>query len=191
MTRIERARAQRGKSDAELIERIACDDMEALGALYDRHYDAVLRFAFRATSRHEAEDITQATFLTAARVAKSYDGRLSARPWLFGITVNIVRQRRRAASRFRNMLLSFAWWSDKRSFDPTGRNDARSQLSAIDRALARLSHAKRVVVLMAEVEDIPAEDIALALGIPVGTVWTRLHAARRELRAALAGQESR
>ena len=57
----------------------------------------------------------------------------------------------------------------------------------VERALARLSEAKRVTLLMAEVEGLSCDEIAQALEIPIGTVWTRLHAARRELRQALEG----
>jgi RNA polymerase sigma-70 factor (ECF subfamily) len=52
-------------------------------------------------------------------------------------------------------------------------------------ALTRISEAKRITLLMAEVEGLSCAEIAAALGVPIGTVWTRLHAARRELRRAL------
>jgi RNA polymerase sigma-70 factor (ECF subfamily) len=178
--------ARTSENDAALIERIADGDMEALGTLYDRHHDAVLRFAFRAGPRHEAEDVTQATFLAAAKIARTFDGRISARPWLLGIAANVMHTRRRSASRFARMLHSLASWCG-RAMDPQERLAARSELSAVDRALAKMTEAKRVVLIMAEVEDLPASDISQALGIPVGTVWTRLHAARRELREALKG----
>ncbi len=66
--------------------------------------------------------------------------------------------------------------------DPAPGAAARSD---VERALARISEAKRVTFLMAEVEGMSCPEIAGALGIPIGTVWTRLHAARRELRQAL------
>jgi RNA polymerase sigma-70 factor (ECF subfamily) len=68
------------------------------------------------------------------------------------------------------------------SVDPRPALQARSD---VERALLRISENKRVTFLMAEVEDMSCAEIAAALGIPVGTVWTRLHAARRELRRAL------
>ena len=59
----------------------------------------------------------------------------------------------------------------------------------VERALRLISEAKRITLLMAEVEEMSCPEIAAALGIPIGTVWTRLHAARRELRAALGSDE--
>ena len=64
--------------------------------------------------------------------------------------------------------------------------EARTDL---DRCLRRLSPAKRSVLLLAEVEGFTCEEIAKMVSIPVGTVWTRLHHARRELRRSYAGDE--
>jgi RNA polymerase sigma-70 factor (ECF subfamily) len=67
--------------------------------------------------------------------------------------------------------------------------DPRPSLHAradVERALARLSEVKRITFVMAEVEGSSCEEIARAMEVPVGTVWTRLHSARRELRGALA-----
>jgi RNA polymerase sigma-70 factor (ECF subfamily) len=68
--------------------------------------------------------------------------------------------------------------------DPRQELDARSE---VERALVRISEPKRITFLMAEAEGMTCPEIAEALQIPVGTVWTRLHAARRELRKALEG----
>jgi RNA polymerase sigma-70 factor (ECF subfamily) len=70
----------------------------------------------------------------------------------------------------------------------TSYRDPRPMLNArtdVERALAQLSEAKRLTVLMAEVEGMSCAEIATTLDVPIGTVWTRLHAARRELRQAL------
>ena len=74
------------------------------------------------------------------------------------------------------------------SLDPQPVLQARSE---VERALTRLSESKRVTYLMAEVEGLSCAEIADALGVPIGTVWTRRHAARHELRRALEeGSES-
>jgi RNA polymerase sigma-70 factor (ECF subfamily) len=181
------AAAARIGDDGALLARIANGEMQALGQLYDRHREAVLRFAARAGSRADAEDVTHATFLKVAQIAATYDGRVSARPWLFGIVANVLYQRRRGAARFARMLSSFAWWSGRSSSDPRDALHARSELSDVERALAGLSDAKRVVLVMAEIEEISTDEIAKALSIPIGTVWTRLHSARRDLRKVLEG----
>ena len=175
------------ESDADALARVAKGEIDALGKIYDRHHLAVLRFVARALGNaSDAEDIVHATFLTIAKIAGSYDGRLSCRPWLLGVAARLLQQRRRGAARFARMLSGFAWWSKGASHDPSNAIVARGELTVIERAVADMSEAKRVVLLMAEIEGVPCEEIAQALEIPVGTVWTRLHAARRDLRAALA-----
>jgi len=174
------------ESDADVVARLAAGDMSALGVIYDRHATSVLRFATRASGHpQDAEDITHATFVKVADIAKGYDGRLSCRPWLFGIAARIMSHRRRSISRFARFLLEHAWFVAKDAHDPSDALDARSELLGLDRALSALSDAKRVVLILFEVECLSGEEIAQALSIPVGTVWTRLHAARRELRNAL------
>lgn len=179
---------QREESDAEFLLRIVAGDSSALGLLYDRHYVAVLHFAQRALrATGEAEDIAQETFLTVLSAASSYDGRPSCRPWLFGITARLILRRgRRAArlSRFLTRLISQPTEPAHASpHEALVRSEAQETLAL---ALDKLSDEKRVVLIMAEVEGLSGEEIARGLGIPVGTVWTRLHHARNALRKRLA-----
>jgi RNA polymerase sigma factor (sigma-70 family) len=169
-------------SDSEILSRLAAGEIGALGALYDRHQASLRRFVARATSDAEdVDDVVQATFLAAAKSAGTYDGRVSCQPWLIGIAVRLLRRRRTAFGRFVEVLSSFAFVRSK-SVDPRVVLETRTD---IERALLKLSEAKRITVLMAEVEGLSCAEIAEALGVPIGTVWTRLHAARRELRVAM------
>jgi RNA polymerase sigma-70 factor (ECF subfamily) len=169
-------------SDAEIMSRLAQGEIGALGELYDRHHDPIRRFVARATSDGEdVDDLVHATFLEAAKSAARYDGRASCRPWLVGIAARLVRRRGRAFGRVVALLASLGS-AGAAVADPRPALQARSD---VERALGRISDAKRIALLMAEVEGLSCEEIAAALGIPVGTVWTRLHAARKELRRAL------
>ncbi len=169
-------------TDPELMERLASGEIGALGELYDRHRGPVRSFLSRATSgADDVDDLVHQTFLAAAKSAQRYDGRGSCRPWLVGIAVQHLRRRRQAFARFVAVVESFRRGKSP-GFDPGAAIDARSD---IDRALASISEPKRIAFLMAEVEGWSCHEIAEALGVPIGTVWTRLHAARRELRAAL------
>ena len=171
-------------ADAALMAQIATGDLTALGELYQRHRDAVRRFALRATSNHDdAEDVLHNTFLTVARIADRFDGRDSCRPWLIGIAGRLTQQRGQKLARLARYLSRLASLR-RTSDDPRPELEARSELA---RALDGMSAAKRVVILMAEVEGMTCPEIAEALEIPLGTVWTRLHHARRELRAAIEG----
>jgi RNA polymerase sigma-70 factor (ECF subfamily) len=162
--------------DAELLARIARRELDALGLLYDRYAPQLLRYAARV-DREAAEDIVQTVFLRVTDIAARYDETApSARPWLFAITTRVVQERRRALRRAAAAMLRFGRHGERRW---TATEDLRSDM---DRSLARLSVAKRTVLVLAEVEGFSCDEIARMLEVPVGTVWTRLHHARRELR---------
>lgn len=166
--------------DADHVARSARGDVGALGALYDAHANALLRFVSRLVGDDEAEDVVQETFLRVSRAAAGYDARqASARPWLFGIAVNVVKERKRAFARLARAL------GRLRDHAVDASTGVEAPSSDVDRALARLSEAKRAVLVLAELEGFSGDEIARMLDVPVGTVWTRLHHARRELREFL------
>jgi RNA polymerase sigma-70 factor, ECF subfamily len=183
------ARSEPGRtSDPDLLRQLAGGEIGALGELYDRYREPVRRFLVRATSdADDVDDLVHETFLAAAKSASRYDGRPSCRPWLVGIAAQLLRRRRRSVGHL------FAILSSLRGVR-AGTTDPRPALQArvdVERALCRISEVKRITLLLAEVEGLRCAEIAEALGVPIGTVWTRLHAARRELRQALEeGSES-
>jgi RNA polymerase sigma-70 factor (ECF subfamily) len=175
-------------SDPEIMRRLAGGDSGALGELYDRYHEHIRRFIARATSDAEdVDDLAHATFLAAASIAARYDGRACSRPWLIGIAVQHLRRRRQARGRFFAALGALAG-SRTGTGDPGAAMTAMTARGDLERALRLISEPKRVALLMAEVEEMTCPEIAAALQIPIGTVWTRLHAARRELRQALGGE---
>jgi RNA polymerase sigma factor (sigma-70 family) len=164
------------------MNRLASGDSSALGELYDRYHEPIRRFIARATADAEdVDDLVHATFLAAARNASRYDGRSSCRPWLVGIAVQFLRRRRRAFGRLLAVLSSLGG-ARAAVVDPRASLHARTD---VERALRLLGEPKRITFLMAELEGQSCAEIAATLHIPIGTVWTRLHAARRELRQAL------
>ncbi len=178
-TRLQLVRTQPDDDRARMAA-IARGDSAALGELYDAYAPALLGFASRAVGRADAEDVVQTTFITAARMAHTWDGRsASARAWLFGITARHIKERQRAGSRFARALLSLATEPTRQTKAPSGD---RLDTSA---ALAQLPEAKRLVLVLAEIEGFSGEEIARMLDIPLNTVWTRLHHARRAMRALL------
>jgi RNA polymerase sigma-70 factor (ECF subfamily) len=180
-------------SDAELIQRLGDGDLSPLGILYDRHHESVRQFIARATAgASDTDDLTHNTFLTLRSIASRFDGRSSARPLLFGIAAQLMRRRRRNLTRWAQALGSFTWTSDDdRQLTPESAAAGSQELRRFDLALSRLSEDKRLVFLLVEREGRSGEEVATALGIPVSTVWTRLHYARAELRAACAGKSPR
>lgn len=163
--------------DAEALARVSRGDLGGLGELYDRYAPAVHAFARRAAPGDDAEDIVQNVFLRLLATAQSFDARApSARAWIFGVTANVMRERRRSLARLGRVLGELL-------VEPREPTPAPGAAGVdLERALSRLSEPKRVVLLLAEVEGFACPEIAAMLGIPVGTVWTRLHHARRQLR---------
>jgi RNA polymerase sigma-70 factor (ECF subfamily) len=173
-------------SDPEIMRRLAAGEIGALGDLYDRYHEGIRRFVARATSDAEdVDDLLHATFLAAAKSASRYDGRSSCRPWLIGIAAQLLRRRRQTFGRFLAVLSSLRG-TRATTADPRPVLQARGD---VERGLVKLSEVKRITLLMAEVEGLSCAEIAAALDVPIGTVWTRLHAARRELRRAIEGGE--
>jgi RNA polymerase sigma factor (sigma-70 family) len=169
------------RSDAECMRCVAEGDVGALGEVYDRHAASLLNFARRVAPTGEAEDVVQATFLRALKLAPQFDAAASsARAWLFAIAARLVQGRRRSLTRLGNALRSFALL-------PRAGHTARDEATGdVERALQSLPHDKRVVFVLSQMEGFSAEQVAAMLQIPVGTVWTRLHHARKGLRAFFA-----
>lgn len=170
----------RACEDATLMGRVAQGDLSALGELYDRHARGLVRFAARMSTWNDAEDVVQEVFLRVVRLAKEFDaGAASARPWLYALTLRAAQERRRSLRRWAAALLQLSGQS------PSGVTQLRETNRDLERALARLNPKKREVLLLAEVEGFTSREIAALLGVPIGTVWTRLHHARRALRQLL------
>jgi RNA polymerase sigma-70 factor (ECF subfamily) len=172
-------------ADSDVLAKIASGDLSSLGVLFDRYAIDVRRFVARlGIDSADLDDLTQATFLTAMDVAGSFQSDGLARSWLFGIAANLVRRHRRSLAR---MAARLSAWTRERdahegSVPPDTLFEARDQLAMATRALACLSAKKREVFVMVVLEGIPAEDVGRMLHIPVNTVFTRLHHARREIR---------
>ena len=173
-------------SDASALEELSRGQISALGVLYDRYQASVASFVRRATNdASDVEDLVHATFMTAAKAAGNFDGRQSCRPWLVGIAARLLFRRKRGLSRWARALRELTFREADRYTDPHRELSARDEVQRLSTALELLSEPKRVVLLLAESEGLSSEEIATALQIPIGTVWTRLHHARRDLRRLL------
>ena len=180
-------RSASGADDASLIARVAAGNLDALGELFDRHEPDVRRLVRRlGTSPGDVDDLVQLTFVDLARSASRFDPAYSARSWLLGIAAMTVRRHRRSLSRwFRN--LAGHVFEQRRAMPRTPAEDLEraEEQARFEDALARLPTKRRDVFVLVTMEGASGEDAAAALGIPVATVWTRLHYARKQLRALL------
>jgi RNA polymerase sigma factor (sigma-70 family) len=178
----------RWAGDAELIEQ-SWREPERFAALFDRYAAELHRYVTRRLGAGGvADDLVAETFLAAFRQRQRYDlARLDARPWLYGIATNLMGRYRRAEARSYRALARTG--VDPVTADHADRvvarvtaQGARRQLAA---ALARLPRRDRDVLLLVAWAELRYEEVAAALGIPVGTVRSRLNRARRQLREAL------
>ncbi|MBW8482000.1 RNA polymerase sigma factor [Actinomadura parmotrematis] len=166
-------------------------DPERFTEIYDRHFAAVHRYVAGRLGPDAAEDVVAETFLAAFRRRASFDAaRGAVRPWLFGIATNLVAGHRRTETRRYRALARVgaeppAPGHEDGVLARVAAADARPGLS---RALAALKQRDRDVVLLVALGRLSHAEIAAALGVPAGTVASRLNRARRELRAALTPQ---
>ncbi|WP_371825979.1 RNA polymerase sigma factor [Nonomuraea turcica] len=175
--------------DATLIQR-SRRDPAVFAALFDRHAAALHRYVTRRLGDSLADDVVAETFLAAFKRRDRYDvSHPDARPWLYGIAANVIGKHRRTETRFYLALARTG--VDEVAESYADRVEARVSASAAQRdlagALAVLSPEDREVLLLIAWADLSYEEVALALGIPIGTVRSRLHRARRKTRAALGG----
>ncbi len=185
--------------DDVLVEGCRRGDMRSFGPLVakyqDRLFNAVLRMCH---DRDEAADVCQEAFVRALEKIPQFHGRSRFYTWLFRIGVNLVLSRRRRAKVVRFTSLSpeprfadsqagglAAQLPDRREPDPAEAAMARDTHRCVLAALEALDDDFRVVVVLRDIEDMDYQQIAETLGLPVGTVKSRLHRARTMLREKL------
>lgn len=177
--------------ESETMTQLREGDLSALGAVYDRYAEEVRLFAFRATGRRDvADDVTHDAFVALVEASKRYDAQYSLRAFVIGIAGKLIlRRRRRAAVALRVLGDLKSRLDSRHDRTPEIEAAADQELRRYRECLARMSDAKRLTVVMADIEGLTGPQIAKALDVPVGTVWTRLHHARSELRRALGEDE--
>jgi RNA polymerase sigma-70 factor (ECF subfamily) len=191
-------RAAAAPTDEALFEAAGRGDREALGALIERHEKPLFALLVRLAGgdTHRAEDIFQDTFLHAMRAAETFKPRMSFKPWLTAIAVNLVRDDARRR-RVRSEVALDGSVEDEGQFrlaepvsggeGPGQRAERHDQEDQVRRALGRLTELEREVVLLHFFDGMTLTDSATALEVPVGTVKSRLHAALKRLSRALEG----
>ena len=180
-------------TDSEII-RASWQAPDRFGTLHDRHVAALYRYACQRVGPAAAEDVVADTFVAAFAQRHRYDvARGDARPWLFGILTNrIARWGRTEKIHYR--AYARAWQAPvvdgeaERVAEQVSAQAMRGRLAA---ALCRLSRADRDVLLLISWGQLSYDEVAQALGIPVGTVASRLNRARRKVRKALADGDRR
>lgn len=175
-------------SDQALVAACATGDTAALGALFDRFNVAVYRFVARLATVDEAarDDVVQATFLEVQRCAAKFRGGSSVKTWVLGVAANVARRALRGERRRRARQAVFlVERATTETIHPDAAIERRRLLAQIGEGLAQLPHDLQVAFVMCDVEQLTGVEVARALDIPEGTLWRRLHQARKQLRAAM------
>ncbi|MFD3732745.1 RNA polymerase sigma factor [Streptomyces sp. NPDC058632] len=171
--------------DIHLRRRIRAGDHDAFGDLFDAYARSVYNHAYRLTGDWaSAEETVSLTFLDAWRLRERLDEEGgSLRPWLLGIATNVTRNTRRAARRHAAAVARLPRDGTVRDFadEVAGQVDDAARLALVRTALARLRRAEREVLALCVWSGLDYAAAADALGIPVGTVRSRLSRARTKL----------
>jgi RNA polymerase sigma-70 factor (ECF subfamily) len=184
---VDLAQARSRDEDRAIVAGLAARDEAALSALYARYALPLFTYVYGLTRERElAEEVVQDTLLAAWRGGRSFGGRSTLASWLFGIA------RRQCRDRLRRRRVPSTGLDEAAELPSPEPGPEAAALRAagaaeLDHALARLPGHQREVLLLIFGAGLSGPDAAVVLGIPAGTVKSRLHAARAALRASLQG----
>ena len=176
-----------------LVERCRQRDMDAFGKIVDAYQSRVFGFVRRMVKNSEdASDVTQEVFIRAYQSFDRFDGRSSLRTWLFRIAYNLCVDRSRRAKRApapTSLEGNFAQdepldFADHR-VDPQGALLDGELATVVEQGIAAMSVKLRTVLLLHDRDDLSYDEIAQTVGVPVGTVKSRLFLARNHLQGVV------
>lgn len=185
--------------DSALVEQCRCGDMLAFGSLVAKYQERIFNMVYRMCGRRaDAEELAQETFLKALERIHQFRGKSQFYTWLFRIAANLAISHRRRGQRVRFQSLSgpeefeqgradamTAAAARKKSQSPDAPAMAAETGRRIMDALEALDDEFRIVVVLCDMEGMDYAQIANVLDLPMGTVKSRLHRARGELRSKL------
>lgn len=177
-------------TDGELLARCARGDRDAVGVLFDRHHAMLHRFLGRCAGvdAPDLDDLLQLTFVRVFNAAGSYRGLSSVRTWLYAIAANVARRHVRTDIRRKRLLRTVEEFAPGGPPGPDAEVQRAELQERLAAAMAELPFHLRVVFVLCEIEQVPGVEAARVLGIRPGTLYRRLHDARKRLQRALAGE---
>lgn len=180
------------RDDAEVIAASLAGDPDAFGEIFDRYFQALRGYVVSRVGAADGPDLASQVFVTAFENRHKFKPEYgSARPWLYGIAGNLVRRhfrrKKRGTRAFQRVAVRDA---GELVSDPMPQVDeyyaAADEAARLRVALDRLRPRDREIILLATWEEMSYAEIADALGIPVGTVRSRLARSREKLRELVA-----
>ena len=181
------------QTDATVIGQSLADP-ERFATIFERYFSQIRQYLARRVGTKIADDLAAEVFVVAFAERQRYDlARDCARPWLYGIATNLAGSHRRREERYYRALAR----ADARQITPSDEDVIAERVSAsaagpaLASALAALDHGDRDALLLVALADLSYAEVAESLGIPYGTVCSRLSRARRRLRESLGGEPGR
>ena len=180
-------------SDQDLVAQLQAGDLDALGILYERYRLLVYRAAYKVTRDHQAaEDVIQECFLRVYRYADSIDPQRPLRPWLYWVAVNRACDwyGRTRNGRVVDLDQVTRWLEVTQDPLPEQQVELRDMTSRLLDSLQALDAKQRAVIVLYYLCSLSLKEVAQVVGCPEGTIKSRLHYARENLRRHLqaAGQ---
>jgi len=162
------------RTDEQLLARVADGDRDAFGVLYERPAERIIRFAMRVVREpHLAEEVLQETMMVVWDQADRFEGRSKATTWMLGIARNLSHSLFRREERGARQPNAPAVVDDP--------GPAAERAVRIEAAISHLSPRLREVLHLVFYEELTLREVAEILGIPEGTVKSRMHNARKAL----------
>ena len=176
-------------SDADCVRRIQHGEADAFEVLVRRHEKTIFNLVYRMLGDYDdATEVSQEVFLSAYRAIGQFRGEANFSTWLYRIALNHATTRRKSTNSRQKRLvpLDGSEMIDDGQIGPAETLEKKELRERVQRALNELEPDDATVILLRDLQDIPYEDVARMLEIPVGTVKSRLHRARQALKARLA-----
>jgi RNA polymerase sigma-70 factor, ECF subfamily len=185
-----RGQRSNSESDTDLYRAVAQGSGEAMATIYQRHGPLIYRFSLRISQDQSiAEEVTQDVFLALLRQSDRFDpARAALSTWLCGIARRLVWKQ--LERRQRHLLIDLPEESGEAESlegDPDVTLSRNEAVAAVQRGLDTLPVQLKEVIVLCEFEEMKYEDAALVVGVPVGTIRSRLHRAKARLALALGG----
>jgi RNA polymerase sigma-70 factor (ECF subfamily) len=176
--------------DAELIRR-SIDAPDLFEEIFERHYDALLRYGRQRAGHDVGEEIAARTMVIAFDRRASFDGRIrSARPWLYGIATNLIRHHARDERVHIAAVARLPIDPDLDDEDTLDRLEAERWRPQLLDALLELAPGDRDAFTLMALSGLSYAEVASALGIAEGTAGSRIHRARHHLREVMRAAEA-